>query len=331
MNLTTTRIDEPSTAAFRGRPASAAAVRASRANLAVGTLGLASVAFVVVQLGEAWRLAPASSAHHLTVLGQRLGYPTANLQAVVVLVLALIGFVVVAGATAAAAGEAAAAVRLGRRLSGARPGPFDDVLVIDDDDPHAFCAGLWHPKVYVSAGAVAQLDPPALGAVIAHERHHAARRDPLRLAATRVLARALFFLPWLSTLSSRQAALTELSADEEAIGNAEANRTALARAMLHFSDSAAPGVGIDPARVDQLTGAPVSWAFPVGLCACAVAVTALLAGVAALLGRSASGSLSLALPLVSHQPCVVALALLPAAISFVAIGVWRGDRRARRT
>ena len=145
---------------------------------------------------------------------------------------------------------------------------IDDALVIRDERPHAFCAGLLRPQVYVSTGAVAMLDEATLEAVLAHERHHARRRDPLRLAAGRVLARSVFFVPGLRELVSRQQALAELSADESAVSAAAGNRSALARAMLMFSDASAPdsAVGIDPARVDHLLGEPLSWRFPATLC-----------------------------------------------------------------
>ena len=48
-----------------------------------------------------------------------------------------------------------------------------------------------------STGALDLLDGPALDAVLAHERHHASRHDPLRLACGRVLAAGLFFIPSL--------------------------------------------------------------------------------------------------------------------------------------
>ena len=140
-----------------------------------------------------------------------------------------------------------------------------------------FCAGLLRPRVYVSTGAVALLDDAALSAVLAHERQHARRRDPLRLAAGRVLARALFFLPGLGDLVERQQALAELSADETAVNDLPANRSALARAMVSFSDTAPAGgsAGVDPARVDYLLGDPPSWRFPALLCLVATSVLVL--------------------------------------------------------
>jgi hypothetical protein len=181
----------------------------------------------------------------------------------------------------------------------------------------------------VSTGAVAVLDDAALNAVLAHERHHARRRDPLRLAAGRVLAAALFFLPELGDLAERQQALAELSADESAVNGRPANRSALARAMLSFSDApaSAGATGIDPARVDHLLGEPPSWRFPAMLCVAAASVLGLLVAVAVLVGRLASGSATLALPFLSRQPCIVVLAAIPAVVGVI-VASYRGRRDA---
>jgi Peptidase family M48 len=146
--------------------------------------------------------------------------------------------------------------------------------VIADARPRAFCGGVLQPRVYVSTWAMAILDGAGLNAVLAHERHHARRFDPLRLAAGRVLARALFFLPELGELVEHQQALAELSADESAVNALPANRFALAEAMLSFSDTPASGgsTGIDPARVDYLLGESPRWRFPVLLCLAAASV-----------------------------------------------------------
>ena len=211
-----------------------AAARVSRANLVLGALGLASAIFVLARLLESWRVTPHAS-HQILILGQRLSYPAANIDAVVIVLLAVLGSVVTARALTSALRQVHA--------SSAFPAPcpqpaqpLHGALLIRDPQPRAFCAGLFWPRVYVSTGAVAILDEAALRAVLAHERHHAHRRDPLRLAAGRVLAEALFFLPGLAALVERQQALAELSADESAVNVAPANRPALARAMLSFSD-----------------------------------------------------------------------------------------------
>ena len=308
-----------------GRPASIAAARVSRASLVLGALGLASAIFVLARLLESWRVTPYVASHQIVIFGQRLSYPAANIDAVVIVLLAGLGSIVTARALTGAVREVQASRRFHRHLAQREPRPLHDALLIADPQPRAFCAGLLRPRVYVSTGAVAILDEEALSAVLAHERHHARRLDPLRLATGRVLARALFFLPELADLLERQQALAELSADESAIDVEPANRSALARAMLSFSDAPASpdSSGVDPARVDYLLGDPPSWRFPVLLCVAAASVLLLLVAVAVLAGRVASGSATLALPFLSHQPCIVVLAAIPATLGVLGVNYRR--------
>ena len=291
----------------------------------LGALGLASAIFVLARLLESWRVTPHAASHQILIFGQRLSYPAANIDAVVIVLLAVLGSVVTSRALTGAVREVHASRRFQRLVAQTEPRSLHGALVIADPQPQAFCAGLFRPRVYVSTGAIAILDEEALSAVLAHERHHARRRDPLRLAAGRVLARALFFLPELADLVERQQALAELSADESAVNVEPANRSALARAMLSFSDN--PGSsgsgGIDPARVDYLLGDTPSWRFPVLLCLAAASVLLLLVAVAVLAGRVASGSATLALPFLSHQPCVVVLAAIPAGLGVLGVNYRR--------
>jgi Zn-dependent protease with chaperone function len=307
------------------RPPSIAAARVTRAQVLLGALGLVSLGFVFVRLFESWRVSPHTVSHHIVILGQTLSYPVANGAALIILVLAVLGAVVMAMTVLGAAAEITAARRFDRRLAALRRPHDGGALVIDDERPYAFCAGLLRPCVYVTSGALAVLDETALGAVLMHERHHADRRDPLRLATSRVLARAMFFLPALPELGRRQQVLAEMTADDRAINEAPGNRSALARAMLSFTDaSEADGsVGIDPARVDYLLGEPPSWRFPAGMCLASFAVLALLVAAAVLAGREAAGSATLAPPFLSAQPCVVALAVIPAALGLVTIRLAR--------
>jgi beta-lactamase regulating signal transducer with metallopeptidase domain len=321
--MTTLRYRKPSAPSAAGsssrgqaRPAAIAAARVSRASLILGALGLASAIFVFARLLESWRVTPHAASHRILILGQRLSYPAANIDAVVIVLLAALGAVVTARALTGALREVQASRRFERLLAQSKPRPLHGALLIVSPQPRAFCAGLLRPRVYVSTGAVAILDQEALSAVLAHERHHARRRDPLRLAIGRVLARALFFLPGLADLLQRQQALAELSADESAINAEPANRSALARAMLSFTDIPASSnpAGVDPARVDYLLGDPPSWRFPGLVCLAAASVLLLLVAIAVLVGRVASGSATLALPFLSHQPCIVVLAAIPATL-----------------
>jgi Zn-dependent protease with chaperone function len=134
--------------------------------------------------------------------------------------------------------------------------------VIDDDHPQAFCLGYLGPQIFVSTGALEQLSPEELRAVVAHEAHHAGRRDPLRLLVGRAVAEALFFLRPLRRMVTRYAELSELAADEAAVR--DAGTQPLASALLSFGEHRTPAgvTGIAPERVDHLTGAPARWKFP---------------------------------------------------------------------
>jgi Zn-dependent protease with chaperone function len=308
------------------RPLGRASARASRAGVLLALLGVASFIPVLVRLLESWRFSSHATSHHVAILGQRLSYPAANVGAVIVLALAVLGGIVTAIALFGAARELSAARRLARGLAQLRPDPHDGVLVIEDEHADAFCAGLFRPRVYITTGALAKLDEQSLNAVLVHERHHARRRDPLRLAAGRVMARSLFFLPGVRELRQGQQMLTEVSADESALAAASGDRSVLARAMLSFGDGAGSSSRIDPVRVEYLLGDSPSWRFPGLMCAAAVALLALVATLAILVAREAAGSATLATPFLSAQPCVVMLALIPCAVG---LGAARLGRTAR--
>jgi hypothetical protein len=302
-----------------------AAARVGRAEALLGALGLAASLFVILRLVETWRVTPATNSHEVSVLGEKLTYPAANLAAVVVVGLAALGLAAAGRMAAGAVRELLAGRRLHRRLAAQELRALDDVLVILDERPRAFCAGLLKPQVYVSTGAMSLLDDLALRAVLAHERHHARRRDPLRLATGRVIAGALFFVPGIPELVRRQCTLLELGADESAISAGPEQRSALARAMLRFAEASQPGdpTGIDSERVDHVLGEPPSWRFPLLVCLLAGSVLALLVAAGVLAGRVASGSATLAPPFLSRQPCVVMLAAIPALAGLIAPAVRR--------
>jgi hypothetical protein len=123
--------------------------------------------------------------------------------------------------------------------------------------------------------------------------------------------------------------MSELGADESAVVGAAGDRSALARAMLSFSDGSEPGrsQGIDPARVDFLLGEPPKWRFPALMCLAAATLLATIVTLAILAGREAAGSATLAPPFLSAQPCIVILALIPCAIALAAVLLVRNRRR----
>lgn len=295
-------------------PAATAAARVSRASLGIGALGVATAVFLATRVIGSWRIEPGSHRNTVRFLGQHLSYPTGNAAALAVIALAAVGLAVSLTALVAGARELARSRRLGRALD-ARASEVlaDGTIVLDDPGMHAFCAGLLRPRVYVTSAALARLDDDALVAVLAHEHHHARRRDPLRLAAGRVLTGSLFLVPWLRPLHDRHRLLAELGADESA---AAAGTPALARAMIAFEHA-----GLDPERVDRLLDAePPAWRFPTMLALAAAMPICLVAAAGALMTRFASGSATLDPPFLSQQPCIVVLATVPV---LTTLGWWR--------
>lgn len=185
------------------------------------------------------------------------------------------------------------------------------LFLVDDDRPQAFCAGLVRPRVYVSTAALVALDDDELRAVLAHERHHQCRRDPLRLLVVRALGDALFFMPVLRRLRERYAILAELAADEAAV-SAAGSRSALASALLTFGErpNSQFVVGIAPERVDHLLGDRARWELPASLFAGALVTLGGLVAIGA--AASSSSAAGMSLPFVLAQLCTVAMTAFPA-------------------
>lgn len=184
-----------------------------------------------------------------------------------------------------------------------------DVRVYRRSEVEAFCAGYLAPRIYVSTASVTSLGGDELAAVLAHERHHRDRRDPLRLLLIRSLAAALFFMPALRRLTDRYVALAELAADEAAVRAKDAS--SLASAMLSFGEAEASGavVGIAPERVDHLLGAAPRWELPAVLLAATAAAVAGVGLLAAVAATAAGAPMELAM--LMAQSCMVLMAVVP--------------------
>lgn len=293
----------------------------------LGVGGLLAATFALVT-GIGRVSVESTHAKAFALLGAHLSYPYANAPAFALLTLAALGALTLVTGVRTAARQLAAHRRFMRWLAAHAPRAHGDALVFDDDEPNAFCAGLLRPRIYVSTGAMHRLGPAELDAVLAHERRHRERRDPLRVTTATVLANALFFLPVMGRLRDRFVAVTELAADAAAITASRGDPAPLAAAMLAFDEAARPAgaVGIAPERVDHLLGAPVAWRVPRATLALGiVTVAAMLVG-AWEAGQHAVVRTSLALPGLSHQPCVLVLATLPAALT-VGGALWLRRRR----
>ena len=215
-----------------------------------GTLGLLATTTVLGALV----VAVDATSFHLLAPGSAGSRPW--LLVAVAIAIGSVALATLIRGAAALAGLARREVRLSRRLDALPSVDVDDgpVLVVPGARLEAFCAGVLRPRVCVSDRALAELDRRELAAVVAHERHHALRRDPLRLAAVDVIAASLFFVPGLRELGAECRAAAELDAD--AAAEQAGGPPALAAAFLRFADEPTGGVAYE--RVDRLLGDPVS-------------------------------------------------------------------------
>jgi len=278
----------------------------------VAGAGLAGCALVLAAAVSAVHVAPAA-AHRLDVGGVRFTYPAVNAAAVVLLGLAALGTAVLFLSVHGTWRQLRAHRRLVRALPVAGPLPgHPTVCVVEVATPLAFCAGWMRPRIYVSTGTLERLSEGELRAVLAHEHHHRARRDPLRLAVGRVFSQALFFLPVLRPLHDRYGDVAELTADAAALEASGGAAGPLASAMLAVGATPAGGVvGISPERVDALLGRPPAWRLPWLLLIAALMTVAALVALVWRASGSASAETSLNLPIASSQPCLLVLALVP--------------------
>lgn len=194
------------------------------------------------------------------------------------------------------------------------------VRVVADPTPLAFCAGLLRPRVYFSTGALERLTRAELRAVLAHEAHHAACRDPLRLLVARALGEGLFFLPAMRRIGRQYATAAELAADEAAV-RLGGGPQPLASAMLAFGETGDPSVvGVSAERIDHLLGAPPPRLPRWLLIAAGVTVATL--GVLVFEGARASAAAHISLVLLLMHSCGPLMLALPALIVASAVRGW---------
>ena len=98
-------------------------------------------------------------------------------------------------------------------------------------DP-AFTVGWLRPTVYVAQPLVDRLSRDELMSVLAHERAHTVRRDPLRLAILRWIACGLFWIPVLRQLVQDIVDETEVQADDVALTYVGNRSMTLAAAIM---------------------------------------------------------------------------------------------------
>jgi beta-lactamase regulating signal transducer with metallopeptidase domain len=162
----------------------------------------------------------------------------------------------------ALAGAALASRRHQQRLGLAgRPDPRLGAVVVDHQEPVAYCLPGGRRQVVLTTGAVAALDGAQLAAVLAHERAHQRGRHHLLVALARSLAAAFPRVPAFRLAHEQVARLAELLADDAAA--AAAPRLTIAEALLALAAPApAPAGGLGAggsatgARIRRLIAAP---------------------------------------------------------------------------
>jgi hypothetical protein len=305
----------------------ASARRVWALQLAVALLGAGvSVAALLVAVTRVDFSVP--SLAELAGACERYAFPYLRPASVLVLAAGSVGLATVVLSLRAVIRQLRASRRLERELVvlGPVPGAVR-AHVIDDGEPNAFCIGLLRPRIYVSRAALELLGEDERAAVLAHEAHHARRRDPLRLLVARALAEGLFFLPAVRRLPERYAALAELAADEAAAG-ARGGRRALASALLAFDEHPSPvAVGIAPERVNHLLGQRPRWELPTLLLLGGVATVGALLAITVRLAE-ATDRAAIGLPALAAQACLLAMAIAPVALG--AVGLLGGRRIIRQ-
>jgi Zn-dependent protease with chaperone function len=106
------------------------------------------------------------------------------------------------------------------------------VRIVEGLPNPAFTVGIVRPRVYVAEELADVLDVRGAVAVLAHERAHVDRRDPLRLSVLRALACMLFWIPALRRLADDMADEAEVLADDAA---ASGRPVVLASAILSLA------------------------------------------------------------------------------------------------
>ena len=247
-----------------------------RVELVVGVLALTAAAGAVIGTLHAARFHAAQA----TAAIESLSLGSLRTEGTAVLVLSLLSLAVVARACRSALRQVRGQRAYIRRLRAVGTACVDgrEVTVVRGTAARAFCAGWLRPRIFVTQGTLRRLGREELRAVVAHEAHHADRRDPLRLLIGTAIASSLRAIPSVRALGRRQADLADVAADAAAVRRL-GDRRPVAGALLAFDEREG---GVVPERVDHLLGEGTPQSVPAALLAVACAAVLALVGVALL-------------------------------------------------
>lgn len=136
------------------------------------------------------------------------------------------------------------------RLAG-RHHPDLDAVVLEVDQPAAYCVAGKPHTIVVSRGVLTVLEDDHLGAVLSHERAHLEGRHHLLLTLTRGLATALPRADLFTVGASEVARLLEMLADDAAAARIHGRATVL-QALLTLSELPSPPATAEAALLPRM-------------------------------------------------------------------------------
>ena len=135
------------------------------------------------------------------------------------------------------------------RLVGRRE-PALGVVLVDHEQPAAYCVAGPHPTVILTTAALQALDPEQVDAVLAHERAHLASHHHRLLAMARIGRQVLPFLPLMREADRQITRLVEMHADDAA--TTDRGTGPLATALVVLATAAGPAPGLAAAATDAV-------------------------------------------------------------------------------
>jgi Zn-dependent protease with chaperone function len=135
------------------------------------------------------------------------------------------------------------------RLVGRREPALGAVLV-DHEQPAAYCVAGPQPTVVLTTAALQALNPEQLDAVLAHERAHLASHHHRLLAIARIGRQVLPFLPLMRDADMQITRLVEMHADDAA--TTDRGTGPLATALFVLAAAGGPAPGLAAATTDAV-------------------------------------------------------------------------------
>lgn len=90
-------------------------------------------------------------------------------------------------------------------------------VLVEDEQPYAFCFGVIRQHMYISTGLVVSMNEQELIAVLLHERYHLEQKDSLTMLIASLIQVLFPFFPVIADLFTRYRIECETRADQAAI------------------------------------------------------------------------------------------------------------------